>query len=223
MTNTEIPEISDDIKAKCLIRTVDDDPAMREALEFMLTAEGWRVKTYENGRSFLTDDTPSTPGCAILDVRMPGMSGLELQQEMNVRGYALPIIFLTGNGDIDMAVGAMRDGACDFQTKPINVEKFLPAVARALENDRLRREGISRDIREEVKLFQSLSEREEKICRLTIQGFVSRAIGERLEISHRTVEHYRGSALKKLGLHSSADLAQFFARVDAFLAANPER
>lgn len=78
MTNTEIPEISDDIKAKCLIRTVDDDPAMREALEFMLTAEGWRVKTYENGRSFLTDDTPSTPGCAILDVRMPGMSGLEL-------------------------------------------------------------------------------------------------------------------------------------------------
>ena len=103
------------------------------------------------------------------------------------------------------------------------MEKFLPAVARALENDRLRREGISRDIREEVKLFQSLSEREEKICRLTIQGFVSRAIGERLEISHRTVEHYRGSALKKLGLHSSADLAQFFARVDAFLAANPER
>ena len=95
--------------------------------------------------------------------------------------------------------------------------------ADARRDDRLRREGISRDIREEVKLFQSLSEREEKICRLTIQGFVSRAIGERLEISHRTVEHYRGSALKKLGLHSSADLAQFFARVDAFLAANPER
>ena len=113
-------------------------------------------------------------------------------------------------------------GRATFRQKSINVEKFLPAVARALENDRLRREGISRDIREEVKLFQSLSEREEKICRLTIQGFVSRAIGERLEISHRTVEHYRGSALKKLGLHS-ADLAQFFARVDAFLAANPER
>ena len=106
MANTEIPEITDDIKAKCLIRTVDDNPAMREALEFMLTAEGWHVKTYENGRAFLTDDAPSTPGCAILDVRMPGMSGLELQQEMNVRGYALPVIFLTGNGDIDMAVGA---------------------------------------------------------------------------------------------------------------------
>ena len=71
MANTEIPEITDDIKAKCLIRTVDDDPAMREALEFTLTAEGWRVKTYENGRAFLTDDAPSTPGCAILDVRNP--------------------------------------------------------------------------------------------------------------------------------------------------------
>ena len=207
----------------CLIRIVDDDEDMRESLSFLLESEGWKCSAYSSAREFLIEDAGSVPGCLILDIRMPEMTGLELQQEMNVRGYALPIIFLTGNGDIDMAVGAMRDGACDFQTKPINVEKFLPAVARALENDRLRREGISRDIREEVKLFQSLSEREEKICRLTIQGFVSRAIGERLEISHRTVEHYRGSALKKLGLHSSADLAQFFARVDAFLAANPER
>lgn len=86
MANTEIPEITDDIKAKCLIRTVDDDPAMREALEFMLTAEGWRVKTYENGRSFLTDDTPSTPGCAILDVRMPGMSGLSCSRKCMSEG-----------------------------------------------------------------------------------------------------------------------------------------
>ena len=206
-----------------LIRIVDDNDTLRQSLEFMLQCEGYEVVSYASAMEFLKSDSPSRGGCTILDIQMPEMSGLDLFDRLNHRGYEVPVIFLTAHGDIDMAVGAMRDGACDFQTKPINVEKFLPAVARALENDRLRREGISRDIREEVKLFQSLSEREEKICRLTIQGFVSRAIGERLEISHRTVEHYRGSALKKLGLHSSADLAQFFARVDAFLAANPER
>ena len=207
-----------------LIRIVDDDPELLASQKMLLETLGWEVITYASGVEFLKHDELKRPGCVVLDMRMPGMTGLEVQEELENRGVThLSIIFLTAHGDIDMAVGAMRDGACDFQTKPINVEKFLPAVARALENDRLRREGISRDIREEVKLFQSLSEREEKICRLTIQGFVSRAIGERLEISHRTVEHYRGSALKKLGLHSSADLAQFFARVDAFLAANPER
>ena len=208
MANTEIPEITDDIKAKCLIRTVDDDPAMREALEFMLTAEGWRVKTYENGRAFLTDDAPSTPGCAILDVRMPGMSGLELQQEMNVRGYALPIIFLTGNGDIDMAVSAMRDGAVDFVQKPVRQERLLKAIARAVtrsvsETGAVETEGA---IRAKV---QELTDREREIAELIGKKLTNRQISERTGITVRTVEVHRAAIIRKLGVRTPDDIERY--------------
>lgn len=208
MANTEIPEITDDIKAKCLIRTVDDDPAMREALEFMLTAEGWRVKTYENGRAFLTDDAPSTPGCAILDVRMPGMSGLELQQEMNVRGYALPIIFLTGNGDIDMAVSAMRDGAVDFVQKPVRQERLLKAIARAVtrsvsETGAVETEGA---IRAKV---QELTDREREIAELIGKKLTNRQISERTGIMVRTVEVHRAAIIRKLGVRNPDEIERY--------------
>lgn len=208
MANTEIPEITDDIKAKCLIRTVDDDPAMREALEFMLTAEGWRVKTYENGRAFLTDDAPSTPGCAILDVRMPGMSGLELQQEMNVRGYALPIIFLTGNGDIDMAVSAMRDGAVDFVQKPVRQERLLKAIARAVtrsvsETGAVETEGA---IRTKV---QELTDREREIAELIGKKLTNRQISERTGITVRTVEVHRAAIIRKLGVRNPDEIERY--------------
>lgn len=208
MANTEIPEITDDIKAKCLIRTVDDNPAMREALEFMLTAEGWHVKTYENGRAFLTDDAPSTPGCAILDVRMPGMSGLELQQEMNVRGYALPVIFLTGNGDIDMAVGAMRDGAVDFVQKPVRQERLLKAIARAVtrsvsETGAVEIEGA---IRAKV---QELTDREREIAELIGKKLTNRQISERTGITVRTVEVHRAAIIRKLGVRNPDEIERY--------------
>lgn len=208
MANTEIPEITDDIKAKCLIRTVDDNPAMREALEFMLTAKGWHVKTYENGRAFLTDDAPSTPGCAILDVRMPGMSGLELQQEMNVRGYALPVIFLTGNGDIDMAVGAMRDGAVDFVQKPVRQERLLKAIARAVtrsvsETGAVETEGA---IRAKV---QELTDREREIAELIGKKLTNRQISERTGITVRTVEVHRAAIIRKLGVRNPDEIERY--------------
>lgn len=208
MANTEIPEITDDIKAKCLIRTVDDNTAMREALEFMLTAEGWHVKTYENGRAFLTDDAPSTPGCAILDVRMPGMSGLELQQEMNVRGYALPVIFLTGNGDIDMAVGAMRDGAVDFVQKPVRQERLLKAIARAVtrsvsETGAVETEGA---IRAKV---QELTDREREIAELIGKKLTNRQISERTGITVRTVEVHRAAIIRKLGVRNPDEIERY--------------
>lgn len=208
MANTEIPEITDDIKAKCLIRTVDDNPAMREALEFMLTAEGWHVKTYENGRAFLTDDAPSTPGCAILDVRMPGMSGLELQQEMNVRGYALPVIFCTGNGDIDMAVGAMRDGAVDFVQKPVRQERLLKAIARAVtrsvsETGAVETEGA---IRAKV---QELTDREREIAELIGKKLTNRQISERTGITVRTVEVHRAAIIRKLGVRNPDEIERY--------------
>ncbi len=102
-----------------LIRVIDDEEGVRTALSFMLTSEGFRVKTYESAQTFLVDDTPSEPGCIIADVRMPGMSGIELFDELRARSYPVPLLFLSGHGDIDMAVSAVLHGAVDFVTKPV--------------------------------------------------------------------------------------------------------
>lgn len=198
---------------KPLVRIVDDDPSLRSSLEFMLRCEGYDVAVYESAKTFLSGDMPGRPGCLILDVRMPGMTGLELQEVLNARGYACPIVFLTAHGDIDMAVQTMRCGACDFQQKPVKPESFLQAVARALEKDRELRGGAS-DIRAELRRFESLSEREEEIARLVARGLTSRVIAERLGISKRTADHYRTSALAKIQVRSPAELAGFFERID---------
>ena len=114
-----------------LVRIVDDEADLREALSFVLDMEGWKTVTYGRAEDFFTGDSPSEPGCVVLDVRMPGMSGIEAQHEMRSRGIALPIIFLTGHGDVDMAVGAVQDGAFDFLLKPVDNERFLNSVACA--------------------------------------------------------------------------------------------
>lgn len=197
-----------------LVRIVDDDEALRGSLEFMLTCEGYETASYPSAAAFLIADMPSRPGCVVLDVMMPNMTGLELQEEMNRRGIDLPVIFLTAHGTIDMAVETMRAGAWDFQQKPIQAERFLQAIARAVEKDRLRREG-ARDDREERRLYDSLTDREKEIGRLVGQGFINKVIAERLGISKRTVDHIRAAALTKLGLHSVAELAGFFERMES--------
>lgn len=151
----------------------------------------------------------------ILDVQMPGLSGLELFKVLNMRAYKLPIIFLTAYADVDMAVAAMREGACDFHQKPINPETLLPAIARGLEKARISKSGLG-DIKEEVERFKALTEREEQICRLVAKGLVSREIAERLVISQRTVDHHRTAALSKLNIREPAELALFFERIDAW-------
>ena len=199
-----------------LIRIVDDDAELRESLEFMLACEGYETAAYPSAQAFLADDMPSRIDCIVLDVMMPEVSGLELQEALNRRASQTPIIFLTAHGTIDMAVQTMREGACDFQQKPINAEKFLQAIARAVEADRERRGG-ARDIREEMARYRSLTAREEEICRLVAQGCINKAIGERLGISKRTVDHIRASALGKLQIKSIAELAGFFERIDRAL------
>ena len=199
-----------------LIRIVDDDRDLRESLEFMLICEGYEVKSYESAKAYLTDDMPSRPGCLILDVRMPELTGLQLQAVLNDRAERLPIVFLTAHGSIDMAVQTMREGACDFQQKPVRAETFLPAVARAVEKDRLRRGGAE-DIAEEVARYKTLSGREREVLRLVSQGLTSQAVADRLKVSKRTVDHQRTDALKKLTVRTPAELAGFFERVEAHL------
>ena len=200
-----------------LVRIVDDDRDLRESLEFMLECEGYEVKSYASAREFLADDMPTRIGCLILDVRMPELTGLQLQEILNARAERLPIVFLTAHGDIDMAVQTMREGACDFQQKPVRTETFLPAVARAVEKDRHRRSGAE-DIAAEIAAYRRLSERERQVLRLVSQGLTSQAAAERLGTSKRTVDHQRTDALKKLSVRSPAELAGFFERVEHHLA-----
>lgn len=202
-------------KTKPLIRVVDDNPAILSSLSFMLSCEGYEVASFQSAEAFLAGDVPSREGLLILDVQMPGLSGLELFKVLNLRAYKLPIIFLTAHADVDMAVAAMREGACDFHQKPINPETLLPAIARGLEKARLLKSGLG-DIKDDVGRFKELTDREEQICRLVAKGLVSREIAERLQISQRTVDHHRTSALSKLNIREPAELALFFERIDAW-------
>lgn len=202
-------------KNKPLIRVIDDNPAILSSLSFMLSCEGYEVASFQSAEAFLAGDVPSREGLLILDVQMPGLSGLELFKVLNLRAYKLPIIFLTAHADVDMAVAAMREGACDFQQKPINPETLLPAIARGLEKARLLKSGLG-DIKEDASRFKELTDREEQICRLVAKGLVSREIAERLQISQRTVDHHRTSALSKLNIREPAELALFFERIDAW-------
>ena len=202
-----------------LLRIVDDDEDVRASLAFMLACEGWETRAFASAEAFLSGDTPSRPGCLLLDVRMPGRSGLELQAELVRRREKLPIIFLTAHGDIGMAVGAMREGAFDFIAKPVDPERLLPAVARAVEADLAARGAGVAGVPAEAA---TLTGRELEIIRLAASGVVSRAIAERLSISRRTVEHYRASALKKLGVQDAAGAARVLARLDVAGSAAPK-
>ena len=200
-----------------LIRLVDDDREFRTAQLFALRMAGFDAAGFESAEAFLREDDARRPGCVVLDVRMDGMSGLDCLRKLRETGRDIPVVFLSGHGDIDMAVQTMREGACDFQQKPVRAETFLPAVARAVEKDRLRRSGAE-DIAAEIAAYRRLSERERQVLRLVSQGLTSQAAAERLGISKRTVDHQRTDALKKLSVRSPAELAGFFERVEHHLA-----
>ncbi len=188
-----------------LVRIVDDDPNLRDALSYSLESEGWEVSAYPDARSFLVGDMPSRPGVLVLDVRMPGMSGVELQAELKRRGFVLPIVFLTAHGDIDMAVDALRNGAFHFLQKPVDPEVFLEVVAQAVEADRLRRSGAL-DQESAEALLSKLTAREREVVERVALGRLNVQIAVELGLSVRTVETHRASAYKKLRVRSAAGL-----------------
>lgn len=193
-------------------RIVDDDDGDREALAFMLESSGWKVQAYSSARDFLVNDAPSQPGCVVLDVRMPGMTGLELQEEMNRRGFRLPIIFLTAHGDVAMAVGAMQKGAVNFLLKPIDPAAFARAVSQAVQlQGRIQNDALAPG--ECIARFESLSERQQEIVSMIADGFLNREVAVKLGISERTVEGHRYNAFKLLGVKNRSELARFLSRV----------
>lgn len=192
-------------KQAVLVRIVDDDPAVREAEEFMLQCKGWRVAAYGSAREFLVGDTPVAPGCLVLDIRMPEMSGIELQAEMRRRGYALPVIFLTGYGDVDSAVMTLKRGAADFLQKPVENERLLAAIERACERSLSASRGEMGG-REAQAVIDEMSAREAEVTGLIAGGLANRAIAERLGLSERTVQGRRNNIYHKLRVHTEAEL-----------------
>jgi FixJ family two-component response regulator len=184
---------------------VDDDAAVRQGLRFMLRAAQYSVEAFPSARSFLEDYDPRRGGCLLLDVRMPQMTGLELQQQLNIRGWRIPVIFITGHGTVPLAITAMKAGAFDFIEKPLREDALLDSIERALHwNDRAYEERLERARLQVHVALLTLRERE--VFELVAAGEPNKAIARHLGISFRTVELHRAHIIEKLQARSLSDL-----------------
>ena len=187
-----------------LIRLVDDNAAYRASEAFMLRMLGYNVAEYESARDFLENDDPLVTGCLVLDVKMPDMTGLELQDIMAERSIELPIVFLTGHGDVEMAVDSLHKGACDFLLKPVDPEKLKKSIEQALATCR-NRKAAEDDRTKALKRFQELTEREKDVSRLVVRGLLNKQIAAELGISEHTVKVHRAAARSKLQARTPVD------------------
>jgi two-component system, LuxR family, response regulator FixJ len=186
---------------------VDDDEAVRNSLRFLLKSVGLATQTLASAREFLESYKPQQPGCLVLDVRMPGMSGLELQQQLNLRGAVIPVIFITGHGDVPMAVEAMQQGAFDFLQKPFRDQDLIDRIQRALERDSRSRTTLAQHTKIRERL-DSLTEREREVLTLITRGMPNKVMAAELGVSQRTVEIHRARIMEKSGAASLAQLVR---------------
>ncbi|HET8711767.1 MAG TPA: response regulator transcription factor [Spongiibacteraceae bacterium] len=195
---------------------VEDDEAVRESLQLMLESVGYKTRTYTNANTFLDEQHNDMAGCLVLDIRMPGMNGMELQRKLNERNSMLPVIFVTGHGDVPMAVEAMQQGALDFVQKPYREQELLEKIERAFEIDKTNRESILERQSIAARL-QTLTPRELDVLRLMVEGKANKVIAIDLDISQRTVEIHRARVMEKLEASSLAHLVRMVMAVDASL------
>ncbi len=199
--------------SKDVVHIVDDDLEARQSLALLLRVHGFESRTYASGQSFLDQVAPPGAGCALLDLRMPRMSGLELQQEMARRGLTLPVVFVTGHGDVSAAVAAMKLGALDFIEKPYGEAEALEAIRRALtaaDRDARRRAMAARA----SVLLERLTPREREVLGLVAEGLTSDQIAARLGVATRTVNAHRGALLDKMQARSTIDLLRLLLAAD---------
>ncbi len=189
------------------VYVVEDDEAVRDSLDLLLKSDGKLVKAYESAVAFLRDYSDKMAGCIVLDIRMPGMDGMELQKKLNDKHSILPIIFVTGHGDVPMAVDAMKEGAVDFIQKPYREEALLEKIEAALEQDLEQRKTLD-EKQEIIRRIKSLTPREHEIMDRMIAGQANKVIAIELEISQRTVEIHRSRVMHKMGTHSLAHLVR---------------
>ncbi|WP_422291586.1 response regulator transcription factor [Candidatus Binatus sp.] len=199
--------------ADAIVFVVDDDLSIREAIQSLVSLEGLRVETFANAQDFLKRERPDLPGCVVLDVELPGLSGLDLQRELAAHGITLPIIFITGYGDIPMSVRAMKAGATEFLTKPFRDQDLLNAIQQALERDRAARQHSS-EIAELRERFDALTSREREVMALVVGGWLNKQIGFELGISEITVKIHRGRVMGKMGAQSLAELVRMTERLE---------
>lgn len=186
---------------------VDDDEAIRDALAWLLKSRGVPSRSWPSGETFLADYTPELRGCLILDVRMGGMSGAELHEELLARHCPLPVIFLTGHGDVPLAVSALKNGAFDFVEKPFNDNELVDRVLRALEADARREAARASSAEIEARAAQ-LTSREREVMELIVAGLYNKVIADRLGIAVRTVEVHRARVFEKMGVRTAVELVQ---------------
>jgi len=192
---------------------VDDDEAVRASLKLLLKTLGLPAQTYASAQEFLATFDERRGGCLVLDIRMPGMSGLELQEELNTRGAMLPIIFITGHGDVPMAVEAMQRGAMDFLQKPFRDQDLLDRISEALAKDRAGRELLGNRERMRARVA-ALTPREREVMALVTQGKANKVIAADLDLSQRTVEIHRAHVMEKMGANSLAHLVRMAIEMD---------
>jgi FixJ family two-component response regulator len=190
-----------------IVFVIDDDEPMREALKSLLRSVGLRVELFGAAAEFLKSKLPDAPSCLVLDVRLPGLSGLDFQTELARANVHIPIIFITGHGDIPMTVRAMKAGAVEFLTKPFRDRELRDSVGIALERDRARREQDSTV--HDVKVhFESLTPREQEVMGFVTAGLMNKQIAAKLGVSEITVKVHRGNVMRKMGARSLADLVR---------------
>lgn len=198
-------------KSNFQVYAVDDELQVLDALEFALEASGWNVKTFTDSKEFLDNFDPTTPGCIILDVRMPELSGPDVQQELNERSSTVPIVFLSGHGDMNTAIHAFRQGAFDFLQKPVDLGELIEVLERAIQES-IRNFQAWEQSSPEAK-YAKLTERQKQVLKDLAYGLESRRIAEHLNISGRTLQRHRQNVMKILGLRSTEEAKIFFEQV----------
>jgi two-component system, LuxR family, response regulator FixJ len=196
-----------------MVFIVDDDEAVRNSLRLLVKSVGLTAMALPSAQDFLTSYNPQQPGCLVLDVRMPGMSGLELQQQLNQRGAVIPVIFITCHGDIPMAVEAMQQGAFDFLQKPFRDQDLIGRIQRALERDRTSREDLGQRNRIRQRR-DSLTPREREVLALVTSGSANKVMAADLGLSQRTIEIHRARVMEKMGASSVAQLVRMVMDLD---------
>ena len=197
-----------------IVFVVDDDPSVCRSLARLLHSAGFLVETFPSAQDFLRREPPESPSCLILDIRMPGLTGLDLQEKLAAAGYVMPIIFITGHGTVPMSVKAMKAGALDFLQKPFNDRELLDAIQKAVERGRQLREK-----RAEMRMIQqrlaSLTPRESEVFALVVTGKLNKEIAYQLGVGEKTVKVHRARVMHKMQAESLADLVRFAERIGA--------
>jgi len=195
-------------ESESIVFIIDDDPLYRGSTERLVRSVGLRVQSFESVREFLSSRRPNVASCLVLDVRMPGLSGLDLQLELAKVGVQMPIIFVTGHGDIPMSVQAMKAGAVEFLAKPFRDQALLDAINQAIERDRVTRRQRARSV-ELRRRYESLGPREREVFECVVSGMLNKQIADKLGTTERTIKFHRGQIMRKMETKSVAELVRF--------------